>query len=267
MNIFDGRPEIIVRRKVLLLGVGGLVCGYSPRADVEPSIEFTRLPPSGEGSAAKLEFIEGRVIGAQRGQQIVLFARSGVWWVQPFEDHPLTAIQSNSTWKNSTHPGSAYAAMLVAPGYRPLPTISVLPQKGGPILAVATAEGPMLTPLHVKTLQFSGYEWKIRLTASDPGGSRNMYDPANAWTDESGFLHLRISGQPGQWNSGEVSLTHSLGYGTYRFVVRDASHLEPGAVFTISTWDDLGPSREMNIEIGRWGELASKNAQFVVQPY
>ena len=145
--------------------------------------------------------------------------------------------------------------------------MSVLPQKGGPILAVATADARILGRPVVKKLRFSGYEWKIRQTPSDPGGSKNMYDPANAWTDERGFLHLRIAGQPDQWTSAEVSLTHSLGYGSYRVVVRDVSHLEPAAVFSVSTWDDLGPSREMDIEITRWGETTSKNAQYVVQPY
>jgi hypothetical protein len=43
--------------------------------------------------------------------------------------------------------------------------------------------------------------------------------------------------------------------------------MEPASIFTISTWDDSGPSREMDIEIGRWGESISKNAQYVVQPY
>jgi hypothetical protein len=143
----------------------------------------------------------------------------------------------------------------------------VLPKKGGPILAVATAEGAMLAPPAVKTLHFSGYEWKIRQTASDPGGSRNYYEPANAWTDEHGFLHLRISRRADEWQSAEVSLSHSLGYGSYRFVVRDVSSLEPAAIFSISTWDDAGPSREMDIEIGRWGERTGKNAQYVVQPY
>lgn len=31
--------------------------------------------------------------------------------------------------------------------------------------------------------------------------------------------------------------THSLGYGTYRFVVRDISKLEPSEVFSLFTWD------------------------------
>jgi hypothetical protein len=29
----------------------------------------------------------------------------------------------------------------------------------------------------------------------------------------------------------------------------------------------MGPPREMDIEVGRWGEILCKNAQFVVQPY
>jgi hypothetical protein len=77
-----------------------------------------------------------------------------------------TTVRSRTThgdstqfdWKNSTHPGTAYAALLVSPGYRPPPTMSVLPQKGGPILAVATVEGRMLARAGVKTLHFSGYQ-------------------------------------------------------------------------------------------------------------
>ena len=31
-----------------------------------------------------MDFIEGRASGAKPGQQIVLYARSGIWWIQPF---------------------------------------------------------------------------------------------------------------------------------------------------------------------------------------
>ena len=67
--------------------------------------------------------------------------------------------------------------------------------------------------------------------------------------------------------SAEVGLSRSLGYGSYRFVVRDVSQLEPAAVFSIFTWDESGPPREVDIEISRWGETTSKNAQYVIQPY
>jgi hypothetical protein len=74
----------------------------------------------------------------------------------------------------------------------------------------------------------------------------------------------------GEWTCAEVKLSRSLGYGTYLFGVRDVSQLEPAAVLSMFTWDeaDAGQNhREMNIELARWGDPASKNAQYVVQPY
>lgn len=239
----------------------------SPHAQVEPSIEFTHLPPAGEGSPSKLEGIEGRVVNHQPGQRIVLYARSGRWWVQPFVNQPFTTVWPDSTWKSSTHPGSAYAALLVQPGYQPPPTADALPEKGGPIVALASVEGRKLAAPSSRTLQFSGYEWRMRETPSDPGGTHNDYDSANAWTDDRGYLHMRIAGTPGRWTCAEVNLTRSLGYGSYSFRVRDVSQLEASAVFTMLTWDDTGPQREMDMEISRWGEPTAKNAQFVVQPY
>lgn len=197
----------------------------------------------------------------------MLFARSGVWWVQPTADQPFTSIQANSEWSNMTHPGQAYAALLVNPGYTPPPTVEKLPLTGGGVLAVAVAEGTALAPPEPKTIHFSGYEWELRQAASDRGGSRNQYDPANVWTDGKGFLHLRLARTGSDWTSAEVRLTRSLGYGSYSVVVQDVSNLEPSAVFSIFTWADPGPSREMDIEISRWGEATSRNAQYVVQPY
>lgn len=246
----------------------------SPAANPSPSIEFTKVPQADEGGPGQVERIEGRVTGANSGQQIVLFAKSGIWWVQPLVDEPFTKIQPDSTWKNTTHLGTEYAALLVKPGYRPPPTIDALPIQGGDVLAVANVKGTGSPPIISKTLNFSGYEWKIRTAASDRGGMTNAYDPANAWTDENGALHLRITRNSGplqaQWACAEVQLTRSLGYGLYQFVVREASHLDPAAVLSMFTWDDLGADqnhREIDVEITRWGDPISKNAQYVVQPY
>jgi hypothetical protein len=250
-----------------LAGLGGALTGcWISKAGVEPSIEFIRVPPAGDGSPDKLEEIEGRVTRARPGQRIVLFALSGVWWVQPLTKNPFTPIRADSTWKNSTHPGVAYAALLVDSRYRPPLTANTLPEKGGPVVAVATVRGtPPKSPPRI--LRFSGYQWETRETASDRGGSLNFYDPANAWTDGQGLLHLRVTRQREHWVSAEVKLSRSLGYGSYRFVVRDVTQLEPAAVFAMFTWDDQGPSREMDIEISRWGEPEDKNAQYVIQPY
>ena len=258
------------RRAILVLTVAGLGweltgCGIT-KAGVEPSIVFTRVPPAGDGSPDKLEEIEGRVNGARPGQRVVLFALSGTWWVQPLTGHPFTPIRPDSTWKNSTHPGVAYAALLVDSRYHPPPTAKTLPEKGGPVRAVATVKGAQPESPH-RILRFSGYRWETRETASERGDSMNSSDPPNAWTDKKGFLHLRVTRQQDHWVSAEVKLSRSLGYGSYRFVVRDVSQLEPAAVFAMFTWDELGPSREMDIEISRWGEPQEKNAQYVIQPY
>jgi hypothetical protein len=120
-----------------------------------------------------------------------------------------------------------------------------------------------------KTIQFSGYSWEVRQLPSNRGGD-NVYDAENAWTDAQGFLHLRIARQGNDWSCAEVCLTRSLGYGTYAFVVRDTSQLDPAATFSMFTWDDLGADqnhRGMDIEISRWGVAANKNAQYLIQPY
>jgi hypothetical protein len=239
----------------------------SPEGRVRPRIEFTSLPPSGDGSPDKLHPIEGRVLGETSGRSVVLFARSGIWWVQPSTSQPLTPISNDAKWKNLTHPGSAYAALLVDSHYRPPSTTEQLPEEGGDVFAVAVADGAKLSLPKPKRITFSGYEWELREVGSDRGGTRNIYDAKNAWVDAEGLLHLRITRRQNEWQSAEIRLTRSLGYGTYRIVARDISHLEPAAVLSLFTWDDQGPPREMDIEISRWGETTGNNAQYLVQPY
>jgi hypothetical protein len=216
-----------------------------------------------------MDIIEGRVTGGDSKFQLVLYARSGKWWIQPIVEDPFTTIRPDATWTNSTHLGTDYAAMLVRGGFRPATTLDEMPAPGGQIVAVATVKGSEAVSQVTKTLQFSGYEWRIRDAPSDRGGL-NKYDANNAWTDSSGALHLRIAKVSGQWTCAEVSLTRSLGYGTYSFVVRDTSRLEPAAVFSVFTWDYAGTDpnhREMDIELTKWGDPTIKNAQYVVQPF
>ena len=106
-----------------------------------PSIEFTRVPHAGEGGPNKQDIIEGRVTQARPGQKIVLFARWGPWWVQPLTNQPFTTIQPDSTWRNSTHFGTAYAALLVDPEYQPRPTMDTLPSVGAGVIVVKTTKG------------------------------------------------------------------------------------------------------------------------------
>jgi len=255
------------------LQFAGLVCVafltacHSSKADFAPSIEFTRIPQADPGGREKNDIIEGVVKRAGAGQRLVLYARSGRWWVQPLVSHPFTDVRNNSKWTNATHLGSEYAAILVRRDYRPAVALDALPQVGGDVLAVAAVAGQKRPPS--ATLSFGGYEWRVRDAPSSRGGF-NRYDPSNAWIDGNGAMHLRIARVSGDWTSAEVSLTRSLGYGTYTFVVRDISHLESLAVFGMFTWDYASgdvANREMDIEISHWGDPRISNASYLIQPY
>jgi hypothetical protein len=110
-------------------------------------------------------------------------------------------------------------------------------------------------------LDFSRYDWTVRQVRGYPSAQRKDYEAANAWVDSQGFLHLRLQKTPAGWTSAEVSLSQSLGYGLYRFALRDISCLEPPVVLAISVWDGSGRFQEMDVEISRWGELNSQNMQ------
>jgi hypothetical protein len=259
-------PDIFL----LLFGVLLVGCHSKNLAPRKPSVQLTRVPSANPGGPEQLDYIEGRATDTRPDQQIVLYAHSGIWWVQPFANRPFTKIQDNSTWKNSTHLGTEYAALLVEPGYHPESKIEALPKEGNGVVAVATAVGKAAAPIVSKMLHFSGYDWIVRAAASDRGGETNSYDPANAWVDQKGYLHLQMALRDGRWSCANVALTRSLGYGTYRFVVQDSADLQPSAVLGIYTLDE-GKSdeirNELNIELSRWGEPGKKNAQYVVQPY
>lgn len=234
------------------------------------SLEITRVPPGGEGGPDQMEVIAGRARGATQGQQIILYAKNGIWWVQPFKSRPFTKIESDMTWSSSTHVGAEYAALLVDPGYRPQSRIGSLPGVGNGVAAVAVVQGGPATPVVLKTIHFSGYDWTVRSTESERGGEMNPYDPANAWVDQRGYLHLRMGLKDGRWSNAEVNLTRSLGYGTYKFVVQDSARLNPWVVFGMFTLDERRADdvrKELDIELSHWGLPDKKDAQYVVQPY
>ena len=252
-----------------LLGVISAGCRHET-ASVEPSIQFTTIPPAAVGGSERVAPIGGRALGIKPGQRIVIYTKSGVWWVQPLTAQPFTTVAADSTWRNTIHLGDEYAALLVEDGYRPENTRDALPPLGNGVIAVATVKGTGdLISRPPKVLAFSGYEWDVRDIPSDRGGL-NDYDPDNAWTDAAGLLHLMLAKRDGRWTSAEVILKRGLGHGTYGFTVRDVSGLDPAAALGLLTWDPEGVDqnhREMDVEISRWGDPKIPNAQYVVQPF
>ncbi len=262
----------VFRRLEIVLCFGLLISGCRSRqGSTSPSIEFTRVPPAAQGGRERVDTISGRVVGARPDQRVVIFAKSGPWWVQPDPDHPFITVQPDSKWSTPTHLGYEYAALLVDKAYQPQPTTDAIPATGGAVAAVNIIKGMgSLPPNPTRSLTFGGYDWKIRTVSADAGGGlNNLYDADNAWTGADGFLHLRIRKKADQWTCADVSLTRSLGYGTYVVGVRDISFLEPPVVFTMHTYDEQGGEyyRQIGIHITRWGEAKARyNGQYGVVP-
>jgi hypothetical protein len=261
-------PVTLSRRRVLGI-VPAVLCQACRREQSSnaPSIAFTRIPQADPAGSARNDIIEGRVTGGLPGQKIVLYAKTGKWWVQPLIDQPMTEPRGDFTWTNATHLGTHYAALLVKDGYRPQSALDSLPQTDHNILAIAVVSGAERPPSPV--IDFNGYQWRLRDAPSSRGG-QNVYSSSNISVDEKGAMRLRISKTEKDWSCAEASLTRNLGYGTYEFVVRGLDTLEPAAVFGMFTYDYASGAlhnREMSIEISRWGDTAKKNAQYVLQPY
>jgi hypothetical protein len=263
--------QVFLQRSLLLVFCITLNSCQSHKASSGPSIEFTHIPPAAQGGRERVDTISGRVRNARPQQQIVIYAHSGQWWVQPQPDRPFIPIKADSTWSTETHLGFEYAALLVEPDYRPLPILDLAPTQGGSVALVTIVKGvgaPQFAP--TGSLTFSGYDWAVRTIASDKGGMNNLYDPENSWTDASGALHMQIKKKSGMWSCAEIFLNRSLGYGTYSVTVRDTSHLEPAAAFSMFVFDERASEqhfREMDVEVGGRRDAANKNnAQYVIQP-
>jgi hypothetical protein len=264
------RRTDLATRRTALAAISGAFCGAcgSRRPESGAVIHFSRIPQADPNGRSRNDIIEGSVQGARTGQQLVLYAKSGKWWIQPLVNQPFTPLQKDtSKWTNATHLGTEYAALLVEPGFHPPAILDKLPERSAQIAAVASAPGAAKPPS--PTLQFGGYEWRVRDVPSSRG-SFNYYDAANARVDEAGALHLRVAKGAKGWTCAEMSLTSSLGYGTYEITVRDTSHLDPAVVFSMFTFDYAGGTlnnREMDLEITRHGNPSNKNAQYTIQPY
>lgn len=259
----------VTRRQLIVAATGLLVEGCRTAATTpQPNIRFTRIPKGDSSGSDKNDIIEGTVTGAREGQQIVLYAKNGSWWLQPLLEAPFTKISSSNKWLNATHLGSDYAALLVDRDYRPDRNIKTLPAAGGPVAAVSATKGASASP--APTLQFSDYEWRVRTAASNRGGRNNPYSAANAFVDDGGALHLCIKKKGDRFECAEVALARSLGYGTYTFAVRDVSKLPRDLMLQLFTWDYSGGSpnhREMDVVILRRQAAPMATARFVVQPY
>jgi hypothetical protein len=120
-------------------------------------------------------------------------------------------------------------------------------------------------------LSFDGYTWLVKSSTSPIGPGPNLFDASGPSVDKSGGLDLRILKTTLGWESSEVILKPSLGYGTYMWTLRGpVATLDPNVVLALFTYDSSNttPSnREIDFEASRFANTHAANGQYVVQPY
>ena len=145
--------------------------------------------------------------------------------------------------------------------------LAVVSLAGGAI-AVPSLGGALAQDRGSQRVAFSGYDWVVKSSRRPVGPGPNVFREENVEVDSSGRLHLAIVRRGDTWTSAEIGSRRRFGYGTYRFTVAAVSR-DPHAILGLFTWDDAGSGesrREIDIEIGRWGDPDGLNAQCVVQP-
>jgi len=134
--------EAFTRTICVAAGCVAVLAATGSRRMIAASVlEFSLVPPEAPGGTEQLAPIEGRVTEPGPGQRVVLYARSGDWYVQPYANQPFTAIQGDGRWRSPTHLGTEYAALLVDAGYQPPAKTPALPGIGGGVAAVAVSDG------------------------------------------------------------------------------------------------------------------------------
>lgn len=111
-------------------------------------------------------------------------------------------------------------------------------------------------------LTWAGRTWNLRSGTGGPGP--NTWDGSGPYVDSAGHLHLRIWERDGRWVCSEV-FTSALGFGTYEWTfLRPASPVDPNVVLGLFTYET--DTREIDVEIARWGGVDAHDAQWAVQP-
>jgi hypothetical protein len=86
----SGAPKKLARTLILnSRHFGSQLCKSGmpfPEKHFIVSLELTKIPPAAQGGRERIDTIAGRVRNAHPRQQIVIYAHSGTWCVQPWPD-------------------------------------------------------------------------------------------------------------------------------------------------------------------------------------
>lgn len=133
---------------------------------------------------------------------------------------------------------------------------------------VSSISSSATSPNADKTLKFGGYTWIIKSgTAIGPGP--NTWGEKNAWVDDTGLLHLKLSYDKAtsKWLCAGITSTTAMGYGTYQWQVQGPlSTLDKNVVAGLFHYSGPDGYNELDVEFARWGDAAKSNVNYSVYP-
>jgi hypothetical protein len=237
-----------------------------PAFSLVPTLEITSVPAFGEAG-----HIRGRVAASTAGPHSVLVAgllEGRGWLPKP------AAVESDGSWEVELSAGEAGAQATLFRAW-------LIPEQAKPVFLTGSECVPLaLTRTALardevvranpgqKILSFSGYRWRVKDSDLRLGPGGNHFHRDQAWVDELGHLHLRLSQVDGKWQCAEVFSEDSFGEGRYEWEILSALKINERVVLGLFTWQDDCPHHEIDIEISHWGRATNQNNyQQVVQPH
>jgi len=243
-----------------------------------PSVQLRSVPAYGEWGQP----LTGQVTGIDPAlDRIACLIYVNGWWNKPSWDERTVPISPDGSWSCAITTGgideqaTQIVAVVVAASFE-MPRLAgekELPSELRQQDLVSVSVEREASVAARRTLQFSGRTWIVKSSHGLVGPGPNYFSDHldDVWVDAQGRLHLRIAQHEDHWSSAEVISEAPLGYGHYTFRLGSpVNALDPNAVLGLFTWDDAAAAnnyREIDIEFSRWGQQATENAQYVVQPY
>jgi hypothetical protein len=104
-----------------------------------PFLLFTEVPHAACGETQKLGDIAGEVRGISdpENYNVVVYALTDKWYVQPDVNQPMTRVSPDGSWHNSAYLGGTYVALLVPRAFKPRPVTIAEPQAAEGVIAFA----------------------------------------------------------------------------------------------------------------------------------
>ncbi|MDH3891227.1 MAG: hypothetical protein OEV49_09095 [candidate division Zixibacteria bacterium] len=193
--------------------------------------------------------------------QVVLWAKTNQWYVQPTVADPYTHIQGDGSWSNYTHPWDRIVALLVDSSYLPESIRDYHPSLDSGVIGWDEYPGKS-----IRFVNWSNFCWQVKTgDLVGPGPNYFSDDTANVWIDQQGRMHLKIDSRDSKWYCAELVLDHSLGYGVYSFKLDSrVDSLDFNTILGCFVYETT--NQEFDIEFSQ--RLANPfNAQFVIQPW